>query len=186
MLLCASTREHRASLSRGAVTQRDNKAYIGLSFIGWSFVSGEFGRIAVILCGVPIPHDRALKGHSDADVAMHALTDAIFGALAEGDIGRWFPPSEPAWKGAPSRIFLEKAMERVRARGGALANADLTISCERPKIGPHAAAMIAELATIMGVDANRISVKATTSERLGFTGREEGIAAIAAATLRLP
>ena len=155
---------------------------VGQGYDVHAFAPGD----AVILCGVPIPHDRALKGHSDADVAMHALTDAIFGALAEGDIGRWFPTSEPAWKGAPSRIFLEKAMERVRARGGALANADLTIICERPKIGPHAAAMIAELATIMGVDANRISVKATTSERLGFTGREEGIAAIAAATLRLP
>lgn len=136
---------------------------------------------SVTLCGVDIPHDKALKGHSDADVAMHALTDAIFGAIAEGDIGRWFPPSDPQWKGAPSRIFLEKAMERVAARGGVLVNADLTIICERPKIGPHAESMIAALAEIMKVEPGRISVKATTSERLGFTGREEGIAATAIA-----
>ncbi|MEL7464609.1 MAG: bifunctional 2-C-methyl-D-erythritol 4-phosphate cytidylyltransferase/2-C-methyl-D-erythritol 2,4-cyclodiphosphate synthase [Pseudomonadota bacterium] len=141
---------------------------------------------AVILCGVKVPHEKALKGHSDADVAMHTLTDAIFGAIAEGDIGRWFPPSDSQWKGAPSHIFLEKAVERVRARGGVIANVDVTIICERPKIGPHAEAMIAELSRIMGLDASRISVKATTSERLGFTGREEGIAATATATVRLP
>lgn len=138
---------------------------------------------SVILCGIPVPHGRALKGHSDADVAMHALTDAIFGAMAEGDIGRWFPPSDPQWKGAPSRIFLEKAMERVRERGGALVNADVTIICERPKIGPHAEEMIAALSDIMNVERGRISVKATTSEGLGFTGREEGIAAMAVATV---
>ena len=155
---------------------------VGQGYDVHAFAPGE----AVTLCGVHIPHEKRLKGHSDADVAMHALTDAIFGALAEGDIGRWFPPSDPQWKGAASRIFLEKAMDRVRARGGALSNADVTIICERPKIGPHAEAMIAELATIMGVDAGRISVKATTSERLGFTGREEGIAAMATATVRLP
>lgn len=140
---------------------------------------------SVTLCGVAIPHDAALSGHSDADVAMHALTDAIFGALAEGDIGRWFPPSDMRWKGAASSIFLAKAMERVAARGGRLANADLTIICEQPKIGPHAAAMTARLAEIMGVDPGRISVKATTSERLGFTGRGEGIAATATATVLL-
>ena len=155
---------------------------VGQGYDVHAFAPGD----AVTLCGVDIPHGKRLKGHSDADVAMHALTDAIFGALAEGDIGRWFPPSDPQWKGAASRIFLEKAMERVRARGGALSNADVTIICERPKIGPHAEAMIAELATIMGVAPDRISVKATTSERLGFTGREEGIAAMATATVRLP
>lgn len=144
-----------------------------------AFTEGD----AVILCGVQIPHERALMGHSDADVAMHALTDAIFGALAEGDIGRWFPPSEPEWKDADSSIFLETAMERVRARGGRLINADLTVVCERPKIGPHAAAMIASLSRIMAVETDRISVKATTSERLGFVGREEGIAATALATV---
>ena len=140
----------------------------------------------VILCGVAIPFDRRLKGHSDADVGMHALTDAIFGALAEGDIGVWFPPSDPQWKGAPSDSFLRKAVERVAERGGRLIHADVTLICERPKIGPHAAAMRARLAEIMGVPASRVSVKATTTERLGFPGREEGIAAQAAATLALP
>ncbi len=139
----------------------------------------------VTLCGVSIPFDKALSGHSDADVAMHALTDAIFGAIAEGDIGRWFPPSDPQWKGADSAIFLRKAMERLAARGARLTNADVTIVCERPKITPHAPAMIARLAEIMDVEPGRISVKATTSERLGFTGREEGIAALALATVSI-
>ncbi|QIE54467.1 bifunctional 2-C-methyl-D-erythritol 4-phosphate cytidylyltransferase/2-C-methyl-D-erythritol 2,4-cyclodiphosphate synthase [Pikeienuella piscinae] len=155
---------------------------IGQGYDVHAFTDGT----AVTLCGVALPHDRALKGHSDADVAMHALTDAIFGAIAEGDIGRWFPPSEPEWKGAASSIFLEKAMARVRARGGRLVNADITIVCERPKIGPHAAAMTASLSRIMAVEAGRISVKATTSEGLGFVGREEGIAATALATVALP
>ncbi|MEM7546642.1 MAG: bifunctional 2-C-methyl-D-erythritol 4-phosphate cytidylyltransferase/2-C-methyl-D-erythritol 2,4-cyclodiphosphate synthase [Pseudomonadota bacterium] len=139
----------------------------------------------VILCGIKIPFHRSLSGHSDADVAMHALTDAIFGALAEGDIGRWFPPSDMRWKGAKSSIFLEKAIERVTERKGRLINCDLTIICEQPKITPHAETMIASLAAIMAVDPDRISVKATTSERLGFTGREEGIAAMATATVAL-
>ena len=137
----------------------------------------------VWLCGVKVAHDKALLGHSDADVGMHALTDAIYGALAEGDIGVHFPPSDPQWKGAESRIFLRHAMGRVAARGFALANCDVTLVCERPKIGPHQAAMRAALAEIMGVDMDRISVKATTSERLGFTGREEGIAALATCAL---
>lgn len=137
----------------------------------------------VTLCGVRVPHDRALLGHSDADVAMHALTDAIYGALAAGDIGRHFPPSDPRWKGAASEIFLTHAGALAAERGFALSNADVTIVCERPKIGPHAGAMQAELARILGVAPDRISVKATTSERLGFTGREEGIAALATATL---
>ncbi len=139
----------------------------------------------VTLCGVDIPFEMALSGHSDADVSMHALTDAIFGALAEGDIGQWFPPSEAEWKGADSAIFLKKAIERMRSRGGVLINADVTIVCERPKIGPHAEAMRIRLAEIMDVDASRISVKATTSERLGFTGRQEGIAANAIVSLSL-
>lgn len=141
---------------------------------------------AVTLCGVRIPFDRTLRGHSDADVGMHALTDAIFGALAEGDIGRWFPPTEPEWKGAASEIFLAKAAERVAARGGRLVNADVTLICQAPKIGPHAEAMRAELARILGVAVSRVSVKATTTERLGFPGREEGIAAQAVCTLALP
>jgi 2-C-methyl-D-erythritol 4-phosphate cytidylyltransferase/2-C-methyl-D-erythritol 2,4-cyclodiphosphate synthase len=137
----------------------------------------------VWLCGVKVPHTRALLGHSDADVGMHALTDAIYGALAMGDIGRHFPPSDPQWKGAASAIFLRHAMGLVAERGFRLANCDVTLVCERPKIGPHAEAMRAALAEIMGVEMDRISVKATTSERLGFTGREEGIAALATAAL---
>ena len=137
----------------------------------------------VWLCGVKIPHAKGLLGHSDADVAMHALTDAIYGALAEGDIGQHFPPSDPHWKGAASHIFLTHAAGRMAARGFRLANADVTLICEHPKIGPHSGAMRATLAAILGVEVDRISVKATTSERLGFTGREEGIAALATATL---
>jgi len=138
---------------------------------------------ACMLCGVAVPHDRKLKGHSDADVGMHALTDALYGALAEGDIGQHFPPSEAQWKGAASHIFLEHAIGLARAKGYDLANCDVTLVCEQPKIGPHTGAMRAELARILGVDAGRVSVKATTSERLGFTGRQEGIAALAVATL---
>ncbi|UWP93411.1 2-C-methyl-D-erythritol 2,4-cyclodiphosphate synthase [Aliiroseovarius crassostreae] len=137
----------------------------------------------VILCGVKIPHERKLKGHSDADVGMHALTDAIYGALADGDIGQHFPPSDPQWKGAESDIFLRHAVGRVRDWGYRISNVDVTLICERPKIGPHAIAMRAALATIMGLEPDQVSVKATTSERLGFTGREEGIASIAVATL---
>ena len=138
----------------------------------------------VILCGVPIAHTAQLKGHSDADVAMHAITDALYGAIAEGDIGRHFPPSDPQWKDAASAVFLSHAAELVRARGFDISNIDCTIICELPKIGPHAAAMQANLAKIIGIEPTRISVKATTSERLGFTGRQEGIAAIATAALQ--
>lgn len=137
----------------------------------------------VWLCGVQVAHDAGLVGHSDADVGMHALTDAIYGALAEGDIGRHFPPSDPRWKGADSAIFLRHAAGLARERGFTVGNADVTLICEAPRIGPHAAAMQARLAEIMDVDPARISVKATTSERLGFTGRREGIAAIATAAL---
>jgi len=140
----------------------------------------------VTLCGVRIPHEHGLAGHSDADVGMHALCDALYGALGEGDIGRHFPPDEARWQGADSAIFLEHAVARAAMRGFRLGNADVTLICERPKIGPHAEAMIARLAGIMGVEAGRVSVKATTSERLGFTGRGEGIAALATATLVAP
>jgi 2-C-methyl-D-erythritol 4-phosphate cytidylyltransferase/2-C-methyl-D-erythritol 2,4-cyclodiphosphate synthase len=140
----------------------------------------------MILCGVTIPHNQGLAGHSDADVGIHALCDAIYGALAEGDIGRHFPPSENIWKDADSARFLKHAAERIAARGGRLANADVTLICERPKIAPHAAAMMTRLAKILGVDVGRISVKATTTEKLGFTGRGEGIAAQAVATVLLP
>ena len=138
----------------------------------------------VILCGVPVTHTAQLKGHSDADVAMHAITDALYGAIAEGDIGRHFPPSDPQWKDAASAVFLSHAAELVRARGFEISNIDCTIVCELPKIGPHAAAMQANLAKIIDIEQTRISVKATTSERLGFTGRQEGIAAIATAALQ--
>jgi 2-C-methyl-D-erythritol 4-phosphate cytidylyltransferase / 2-C-methyl-D-erythritol 2,4-cyclodiphosphate synthase len=135
------------------------------------------------LCGVRIPFGRGLQGHSDADVGMHALTDAIYGALADGDIGTHFPPSDPQWKGAKSHIFLRHAIRLARNRGLTLGNADVTLICEAPKIGPHAIEMRAALAAILGADPARVSVKATTSEKLGFTGRGEGIAALATATL---
>ncbi len=140
----------------------------------------------MILCGVTVPHELGLAGHSDADVGIHALCDAIYGALAEGDIGRHFPPSEDTWKDADSARFLRHAAERIAARGGKLANADVTIICERPKITPHAPAMRARLAELLGVSIDLISVKATTTEQLGFTGRGEGIAAQAAVIVLLP
>jgi 2-C-methyl-D-erythritol 4-phosphate cytidylyltransferase / 2-C-methyl-D-erythritol 2,4-cyclodiphosphate synthase len=140
----------------------------------------------LFLCGVQVPHDKGLAGHSDADVGIHALCDAIYGALAEGDIGRHFPPGEATWKDADSARFLTHAAERIAARGGRLANADVTLICERPKITPHAPAMIQRLAALLGVDPGRISVKATTTERLGFTGRGEGIAAQAVVSILVP
>lgn len=140
----------------------------------------------VWLCGVKVPHDRSLQGHSDADVGMHAVTDAIYGALGMGDIGQHFPPSDPQWKGAASHIFLEHAVALAAAQGYRISNADCTLICEMPKIGPHQAAMKSAMAQIMGLGADRISVKATTSERLGFTGRGEGIAAQATVTLVKP
>ncbi|MEZ5886387.1 MAG: bifunctional 2-C-methyl-D-erythritol 4-phosphate cytidylyltransferase/2-C-methyl-D-erythritol 2,4-cyclodiphosphate synthase [Paracoccaceae bacterium] len=168
-----------ADFARAERKVRAMDVRLGNGYDVHAFTAGDH----VWLCGVKLPHDRALLGHSDADVAMHALTDAIYGALAEGDIGRHFPPSDPQWKGAASEIFLAHAGQLAAGRGYRIANADVTIVCERPKIGPHAAAMQARLAAILGVETGRISVKATTSERLGFTGREEGIAALATATL---
>ena len=140
----------------------------------------------VTLGGIRIPHVQALTGHSDADVALHALTDAILGALADGDIGAHFPPSDPQWRGASSDRFLTFAVERVRARGGRIAHLDLTIVCEAPRIGEHRDRMRANIANLAGVGIERVGVKATTSEKLGFTGRGEGIAAYATATIRLP
>jgi len=140
----------------------------------------------VMICGVRVPHNRGFLAHSDGDVGLHALVDAILGALADGDIGSHFPPSDPKWKGASSDRFLKYAVERVTARGGRIANLEVTMICERPKIGPLRDTMRARIAEISGVDISRIAVKATTSERLGFTGREEGIAATASATIRLP
>jgi 2-C-methyl-D-erythritol 4-phosphate cytidylyltransferase / 2-C-methyl-D-erythritol 2,4-cyclodiphosphate synthase len=140
----------------------------------------------VMICGVKMPHSKGFLAHSDGDVGLHALVDAILGALADGDIGSHFPPSDPQWKGASSDRFLKYAVDRVTARGGRVANLEVTLICERPKIGPLRDTMRARIAEISGVDISRIAVKATTSERLGFTGREEGIAATASATIRLP
>ena len=137
----------------------------------------------VVLCGIKVDHSRGLQGHSDADVGMHAVTDAIYGALAEGDIGQHFPPSDPQWKGAASDIFLRHAVDLANQKGFNISNIDCTLVCEYPKIGPHSAAMRKRMAEIMNMDIDRVSIKATTSEKLGFTGREEGIAAISTATL---
>ena len=154
----------------------------GNGFDVHAFADGDH----VMLGGVRIAHTRGVTGHSDADVALHALVDAILGALAEGDIGAHFPPSDPQWRGAPSAKFLAFACERVRARGGVIAHLDATIVCEAPRIGPHRDAMRARIAEIAGIPVGRVAVKATTSEKLGFTGRNEGIVALATATVRLP
>lgn len=140
----------------------------------------------VMLCGVRVPHDARLKGHSDADVALHALTDALLGAIGAGDIGQHFPPSDERWKRADSALFLRHAVSLVAERLGRIINADVTIICERPKIGPHREAMRARVAEILGVATKRVSVKATTTEGLGFTGRREGIAAMATASVEIP
>jgi 2-C-methyl-D-erythritol 4-phosphate cytidylyltransferase/2-C-methyl-D-erythritol 2,4-cyclodiphosphate synthase len=147
-----------------------------------AFTAGDH----VWLGGLRIPHDQGVTGHSDADVALHAAVDAILGALADGDIGAHFPPSDPQWKGASSDRFLKFAAERVRARGGRLMHLDITIVCEAPKVGPHRDAMRARIAEIAGISLDRVAVKATTSEKLGFTGRREGLVAFATATVRLP
>lgn len=152
---------------------------LGNGFDVHAFGPGEH----VTLCGVQVPHTHGLVGHSDADVGMHAVTDAIYGALAQGDIGQHFPPSDPQWKGADSHIFLTHAVEMAKTRGFSISNVDCTLICEHPKIGPHAVAMRREMARIMGMEIDRVSIKATTSERLGFTGRGEGIASIATCTL---
>ena len=140
----------------------------------------------VMLAGVRVPHTRGVTGHSDADVALHALVDAILGALAEGDIGVHFPPSDPQWRGASSDRFLAFACERVRARSGMIAHLDITVVCEAPRVGPHRDAMRARIAAIAGVPIDRVAIKATTSEKMGFTGRAEGLVAMATATVRLP
>ncbi|HLU13358.1 MAG TPA: 2-C-methyl-D-erythritol 2,4-cyclodiphosphate synthase [Arenimonas sp.] len=137
----------------------------------------------VVLGGVRIPHERGVLAHSDGDVVIHALCDAILGALALGDIGRHFPPSDPRWKDADSRMFLRHCAALASERGWTLGNADITVVCERPKIGPHAEAMRATLAADLGADTDAVSVKATTTEKLGFTGRGEGIAALAVVLL---
>lgn len=153
--------------------------------VGYDIHSFEPGN-AVVLCGVTIPHTHKLNGHSDADVALHALTDAILGAIGDGDIGVHFPPSDARWKGARSEIFLSEAVRRVHARGGIVAHCDVSLIAEVPKIGPHRDAMRAEIARICAMPVDRVGLKATTNEKLGAIGRAEGIAAIASATVRLP
>jgi 2-C-methyl-D-erythritol 4-phosphate cytidylyltransferase/2-C-methyl-D-erythritol 2,4-cyclodiphosphate synthase len=155
---------------------------VGQGFDVHAFGDGD----TVTLGGIALAHDRGLDGHSDADVGLHALTDAILGAIADGDIGSHFPPTDARWRGADSAQFLAAAVERVLALGGRIAHLDLTFICEAPKIGPHRDAMRTRIASITGLPIGRVAVKATTSERLGFTGRREGIAAMASATVRLP
>jgi 2-C-methyl-D-erythritol 4-phosphate cytidylyltransferase/2-C-methyl-D-erythritol 2,4-cyclodiphosphate synthase len=140
----------------------------------------------VMLGGVAIPHAQALAGHSDADVALHALTDALLGTIGAGDIGKHFPPSDPQWRGASSDRFLRHAVDLLAAAGGRIVHLDLTLVCEAPRIGPHREAMVTSIARIAGIDRDRVSVKATTTEGLGFTGRREGIAAQAVATVEVP
>ncbi|MDX2277142.1 MAG: bifunctional 2-C-methyl-D-erythritol 4-phosphate cytidylyltransferase/2-C-methyl-D-erythritol 2,4-cyclodiphosphate synthase [Hyphomonadaceae bacterium] len=155
--------------------------------VGTGFDAHRFGEgDHVTLCGVRIAHDRGLLGHSDADAGWHALVDAILGALGEGDIGAHFPPSDPQWKGADSEKFLRHAVKLATERGARIEHVDLTLICERPKIGPHRDAMRARTAEVLGLPLTRVSVKATTTERMGFTGREEGLAAQATATLACP
>ena len=154
----------------------------GLGYDAHRFGPGD----RVWLCGVEIAHDQGLVGHSDADVALHALTDAILGAIGEGDIGDHFPPSDPQWRGAASEVFLRHAADLVLAKGGALVNIDVTLICELPKIKPHRLAMREKLAEILGLPLDRISVKATTTEGMGFTGRREGMAAQAVANVDMP
>ena len=153
----------------------------GLGFDVHRFGPGDH----VMLCGVKVPHEFGLEGHSDADVGLHAVTDALLGAIGEGDIGTHFPPSDPQWKGTESDIFLRHAGDMIAGKGGRISNIDVTLICEQPKIGPHRAAMIKRMAEILRITEHRISIKATTTERLGFTGRGEGIAAQAAATVVL-
>jgi 2-C-methyl-D-erythritol 4-phosphate cytidylyltransferase/2-C-methyl-D-erythritol 2,4-cyclodiphosphate synthase len=170
-------------LDRAAARLRGpGEVRVGSGFDVHRFTDGDH----VTLCNLRIPHDAGLAGHSDADVALHALTDALLGAISAGDIGRHFPPTDVRWKGADSAVFLTRAGVLMRAQGGEIVHLDLTIVCERPKIGPHRAAMAGRVAEILGIDAQRVSIKATTTEGLGFTGRREGIAVQAIATVRLP
>jgi 2-C-methyl-D-erythritol 4-phosphate cytidylyltransferase / 2-C-methyl-D-erythritol 2,4-cyclodiphosphate synthase len=165
----------QSSAAPGAVPDIRN----GTGFDVHKFAPGD----AVWLCGVRIPHSHKLDGHSDADVGLHALTDAILGALGDGDIGQHFPPSDMQWKGAASHLFLRDAVRRVQERSARITNVDVTLLCEAPKISPHRDAMRRAIAEILGIEIARVGVKATTTEGLGFTGRREGIAAMASATL---
>jgi len=175
-----TTPEDLERAERLAMTQQVN--VVGQGYDVHAFAPGDH----VWLCSVQIAHDRTLKGHSDADVALHALTDALYGALGAGDIGQHFPDSDPQWRGAPSDRFLGHAMDLLKSRGGRLINLDLTIICEQPRLAPHRDAMLARLSDLTGLPSARIGLKATTTEKLGFTGRGEGIAAQAIVSVSLP
>jgi 2-C-methyl-D-erythritol 4-phosphate cytidylyltransferase/2-C-methyl-D-erythritol 2,4-cyclodiphosphate synthase len=179
--LKVTTAEDLAAAER-LLAARQGDIRVGEGFDVHPFGPGDH----VMICGVAIPHEVAPVGHSDADVGLHALTDAVLGAIGAGDIGMHFPPSDPRWRGASSDRFLAYAAALVRERGGTIAAVDVTVICERPKIAPHRDRMIQQVAAILEISADRVSVKATTTERLGFLGRGEGIAAQAVATVRLP
>jgi 2-C-methyl-D-erythritol 2,4-cyclodiphosphate synthase len=156
--------------------------HVGIGYDVHPLVAGR----KCILGGVDIPHPKGLEGHSDADALMHAVCDAVLGALGQGDIGQFFPNTDPRWKGVASRIFLEEAARQVLARQGRLVNVDATVIAQQPRIAPHLAAMKSNLAAALGIPIDRVGIKATTNERLGFVGREEGIAAMAVASVELP
>ena len=179
--LKVTTADDLAAAERLLAAQRSD-IRVGQGFDVHAFGPGD----RIFICGVEIPHSASLVGHSDADVGLHALTDALLGAIGAGDIGMHFPPGDPRWRGAASDQFLRHAVELVGGRGGAVAAVDVTIICERPKIGPYREAMVERIAEIVVIIGERVSVKATTTDRLGFTGRGEGIAAQAVATVRLP
>jgi 2-C-methyl-D-erythritol 4-phosphate cytidylyltransferase/2-C-methyl-D-erythritol 2,4-cyclodiphosphate synthase len=179
--LKVTTAEDLAAAER-LLAARQGDVRVGQGFDVHPFAPGDH----LWVCGIRVPHGLSLAGHSDADVGLHALTDAVLGAIGAGDIGMHFPPSDPRWRGAASDQFLSHAADLVRARGGTVAAVDVTVICERPKIAPHRAAMVERIAAILGIRPDRVSVKATTTEKLGFTGRAEGMAAQAVATVRLP
>jgi 2-C-methyl-D-erythritol 4-phosphate cytidylyltransferase / 2-C-methyl-D-erythritol 2,4-cyclodiphosphate synthase len=179
--LKVTTAEDLAAAER-LLAARQADVRVGQGFDVHPFAPGDH----LWICGVRVPHGMSLAGHSDADVGLHALTDAVLGAIGAGDIGMHFPPTDPRWRGAASDQFLSHAADLVRERGGGIAAVDVTVICERPKIAPYRAAMVERIAAILGIMPDRVSVKATTTEKLGFTGRAEGMAAQAVATVRLP
>lgn len=182
LVMVAGSEDNRKITTTADLSLPHMETRTALGFDVHGFAPGN----AVTLGGIAIAHTHALAGHSDADVALHALTDAVLGTIGAGDIGKHFPPSDPQWRGASSDRFLRRAVDLVTARGGRVVHLDVTIVCEAPKVGPHRDAMVNSIASIAGVAAGRVSVKATTTEGLGFTGRREGIAAQAIATVELP
>lgn len=182
LVMVAGTEDNRKITTTADLALPHMETRTAFGFDVHGFAPGN----AVMLGGVAIPHGQTLAGHSDADVALHALTDAVLGTIGAGDIGKHFPPSDPQWRGASSDRFLRHAVDLVTARGGRIVHLDVTIVCEAPKVGPHRDAMVRSIAAIAGVAPGRVSVKATTTEGLGFTGRREGIAAQAIATVELP